>query len=82
MSLVEIKHFNALIDNKPFFDLPIKSKQEVYEKLVKISRNDDYKARNLLNLSKITSTIEIIINLLAYIYQDKQIWVFLNKLTL
>ena len=73
MSLVEIKHFNALIDNKPFFDLPIKSKQEVYEKLVKISRNDDYKARNLLNLSKITSTIEIIINLLAYIYQDKQI---------
>ena len=82
MSLVEIKHFNALIDNKPFFDLPIKSKQEVYEKLVKISRNDDYKARNLLNLSKITSTIKIIINLLAYIYQDKQIWVFLNKLTL
>ena len=82
MSLVEIKHFNALIDNKPFFDLPIKSKQEVYEKLVKISRNDDYKARNLLNLSKITSNIEIIINLLAYIYQDKQIWVFLNKLTL
>ena len=82
MSLVEIKHFNALIDNKPFFDLPIKSKQEVYEKLVKISRNDDYKARNLSNLSKITSTIEIIINLLAYIYQDKQIWVFLNKLTL
>ena len=34
MSLVEIKDFNALIDNKPLFDQPVKSKQEVYEKLI------------------------------------------------
>ena len=27
--LVEIKDFNALIDNKPFFDQPVKNKQEV-----------------------------------------------------
>ena len=26
MSLVEIKDFSALIDNKPFFDQPVKSK--------------------------------------------------------
>ena len=32
MSLVEIKDFNALIDNKPFFDQPVKNKQDVYEK--------------------------------------------------
>ena len=30
MPLVEIKDFNALIDNKPFFDQLVKNKQEVY----------------------------------------------------
>ena len=30
MPLVEIKDFNALIDNKPFFDQPVKKKQEAY----------------------------------------------------
>ena len=34
MPLVEIKDFNGLIDNKPFFDQPIKNKPEAYEKLV------------------------------------------------
>ena len=28
ISLVEIKDFNALIDNKTFFDQPLKTKQE------------------------------------------------------
>ena len=32
--LIEIKDFNALIDNKPFFDQSVKSKQEAYQKLV------------------------------------------------
>ena len=41
MPLVEIKDFNALIDNKPFFDQPVKNKQETYEKPTEISRNDD-----------------------------------------
>ena len=30
MLLVEIKDFNALIDNRPFFDQPVKNKQEAY----------------------------------------------------
>ena len=42
MPSVEIKDFNVLIDNKPFFDQPVKNKQEVYEKHTEISRNDDY----------------------------------------
>ena len=41
MSLVEIKGFNFLIDNKPFFYQPVKNKQEACEKLIKMSRNDD-----------------------------------------
>ena len=48
MELIEIKYFYALIDNKPLFDQPIKNKQEAYEKLIEISRNDDYTTGNLL----------------------------------
>ena len=49
MPLLEIKDFNALIDNKPFFDQPVKNKQEAYEKLIEMSRNDDYTTGNLLD---------------------------------
>ena len=31
MSLVEVKYFNAWIDNKPLFDQLVKNKQEAYE---------------------------------------------------
>ena len=47
--LIEIKYFNVLIDNKPFFDQPKKNKQEAYEKLVKISVNDYYRTGSLLD---------------------------------
>ena len=47
MPLVEIKDFNAVIDNKPFFDQPVKNKQEEYEKLIEISRNDEHTTGNL-----------------------------------
>ena len=33
MSLGEIKDFNALVDNKPFFDELLKNKQQAYETL-------------------------------------------------
>ena len=51
MPSVEINDLNALIVNKPYFDLPVKNKQEGYEKLVEMSRNDDYTTRNLLDFS-------------------------------
>ena len=49
MSLVEIKDFNVLIDDKPFYDQPLKNKREAYEKLIEMSRNDDYTTGNLLD---------------------------------
>ena len=49
MPLVQIKYFNALIDNKQFFDHPIKNEQEAYERFVKMSRNNDYTPGNLLD---------------------------------
>ena len=47
MSLVEIKDFTVLIDNKPFFDQLVKNKQDAYEKRIEMSRNDDYVTGNL-----------------------------------
>ena len=35
MPLVEIKDFKALLDNKPFFNQPVKNKQEACKKLLK-----------------------------------------------
>ena len=49
MLLVEIKDFNVLIKNIPFFDQPVKNKQESCGKLIEMSRNDDYTTWNLLN---------------------------------
>ena len=46
---MEIKDLNALIDNTPFHNQPIKNKQEAYENLVKISINGDYTTGNLLD---------------------------------
>ena len=43
MPRVEIKDFNALIDNKPFFDQQVKIKQEAYKKPVEMSRINDYR---------------------------------------
>ena len=34
MWLVDNKDFNALIDNKPFFDQPVQNKEEAYQKLI------------------------------------------------
>ena len=49
MPIIEIKDFNAGIDNKQFFDQPVKNKQEACEELVEMSRNNDYTIGNLLD---------------------------------
>ena len=47
--LVEIKDFNELINNKSFFDQPVKNIQEAYEKNVKIPRDNNYTTGNFLD---------------------------------
>ena len=47
ISLIETTDFDALIDNKPFFDQPVKNKQEASEKLIERSGNNDYTTGNL-----------------------------------
>ena len=45
---VIFKDFNVIIDKLAFFDLPIKTEEEAYEKIIDISRNNEYTAGNLL----------------------------------
>ena len=45
---VMIKDYNVIIDKLAFFDLPIKTEVEAYEKIIDISRNNEYKTGNLL----------------------------------
>ena len=46
---VMVKDFNVIIDKLTFFDLPIKTEEEAYEKIIDISRNNEYTSGNLLD---------------------------------
>ena len=46
---VMIKDYNVIIDKLAFFDLPIKTGEEAYEKIIDISRNNEYTTGNLLD---------------------------------
>ena len=52
LSKVEIKDFNALIDGKSFFDLPVKKmKKKLTKKIMDMSNNNDYTTGNLLDFA-------------------------------
>ena len=46
---VMVKDYNVIIDKVAFFDLPIKTEEEAYEKIIDISRNNEYTTGNLLD---------------------------------
>ena len=46
---VMVKDYNVIIDKLAFFDLPIKTDEETYEKIIDISRNNEYTTGNLLD---------------------------------
>ena len=46
---VMVKEYNVIIDKLAFFDLPIKTEEEAYEKILDISRNNEYTTSNLLD---------------------------------
>ena len=46
---VMVKDLNVIIDKLAFFDLPIKTEEEAYEKSIDISRNNEYTTGNLLD---------------------------------
>ena len=46
---VMVKVYNVIIDKLALFDLPIKTEEEAYEKIIDISRNNEYTTGNLLD---------------------------------
>ena len=46
---IEIKDYNVLIDGKPFFEIPVKNKEETYEAIIEMSKNNDYTTGSLLD---------------------------------
>ena len=47
--IVEIKYYNVLIDQKPFFDILIKNKEDTYLVITELIRNSNYTTGNLLD---------------------------------
>ena len=48
---VETEDFNFLIDGKSFFGLPVKNEEEIYEKIIEMTKNNDYTTGNLLDFA-------------------------------
>ena len=46
---VMIKDYNVIIIKLAFFDLPIRTEEEAYEKIIDITRNNEYTTGNLLD---------------------------------
>ena len=44
-----------LIDGKPFLDIPIKNREEAFEQIIEMSRNNDYATGNLLDYENFQS---------------------------
>ena len=45
----KFEDFNVLIDGKGFFDVLVKNKEETYEQIIEMSRNNDDRTGNLLD---------------------------------
>ena len=48
---VEINNFNVLIGGYGFFDFSVKNEEEAYEKIIEMSRNNDYTTGDLLDFA-------------------------------
>ena len=57
---VEIKDFNVLIRCKSFFDVPIKNKEETYQRIIEMSKNNDYTTDNLLDYEYFSNHYKLI----------------------
>ena len=56
----EIKDFDVLIGRKSFFDLPVKNKEEAYEKIMDMKNNNDYTTGNLLDFAYFKENFELV----------------------
>ena len=57
---VEIKNYNVVIECNNFFDFPMKSKEEIYEKIIEMGKNNDHTPSNLLDEGYFSSNYKLI----------------------
>ena len=57
---VMVKDFNVIIDKLAFFDIPIKTEEEAYEKIIDINRNNEYTTGNLLDYDYLKNYYKLI----------------------
>ena len=57
---VMVKDFNVIINKLTFFDLPIKTEEKAYEKIIDISRNNEYTTGNLLDYDYLKNYYKLI----------------------
>ena len=57
---VEIKDYNVVINGQIFFNVPIKSKEETYENIVEMSKNNNYITGNLLDYENVSNHYKLI----------------------
>ena len=60
---VEIKDFNVLTDGKPFFEIPVKNKEEAYEAVIEMNKNNDYTTGNLLDYEYFSKHYKLILSI-------------------
>ena len=46
---VEIKYFNVIVDGEPFYEIPIKNKEQTYKAITELIRNDLLRTGNEFN---------------------------------
>ena len=57
---VEIKDFNVLISGKPFFAIAVKNKEEAYEQIIDMRKNNDYTTGILLDYEYVKDHYKLI----------------------
>ena len=58
---VEIKDYNVIIDGEPFYEIPIKNKEETYKAITEIIRNDLLRTGNEFNFEYFCEQYKLIV---------------------
>ena len=57
---IEIKEFNVVIDGKIVFDVPIKYKEQTYQRIIEMGRNNGYTTGNILDYEYFSNHYKLI----------------------
>ena len=57
---VEIKDYNVVINGEPFYEIPLKSKEETYKSITELIRNDLLRTENEFNFDYFSERYKLI----------------------